>query len=399
MDNKKKAFLFGIDIVIFILIVIGFISLSVYTKNLPAIRVVQNSESTAIEQQDLYITMPIEKGWYDSGFHANQYSATLYNNTFSSLRDWSVTLEIPNNAKITDSWNISFIENDDGTITIYNTPNQGFNDIIEPNNFITFGFILFANSDNELTNFVIRAVPNAKITDYPLYYVLVFLSIVFVTAISIQIAIAIKDRQFKHRRELDKKIIIQSMKTFTNFIDTKDPYTRGHSIRVAFYTKKIAQKMDFDEEELYNIYYVALLHDVGKINIPDEILNKPGKLTQEEMDIIKTHTSNGASMLKDFSSIPCIVEGAHYHHERYDGNGYPVGLKGEEIPLIARIIGVADAFDAMNSDRCYRKALSKDKIISELKEGLGKQFDPEIVKIMLDLIENDAFKNMNSELN
>ena len=117
------------------------------------------------------------------------------------------------------------------------------------------------------------------------------------------------------------------------------------------------------------------------------------------MDIIKTHTTNGALILKDFSSLPSIVEGARYHHERYDGTGYPEGIKGEQIPLVARIIGVADAFDAMNSDRCYRKALSIDKIVSELKEGSGKQFDPEIVKIMLELIEDNAFRNMNSELN
>ena len=109
------------------------------------------------------------------------------------------------------------------------------------------------------------------------------------------------------------------------------------------------------------------------------------------MDIIKTHTSKGAAILRDFSSIPDIVDGANYHHERYDGKGYPAGLVGEEIPLIARIIGVADAYDAMNSDRVYRKAFPKDKIISELKENSGLQFDPEIVKIMLDLLEHNAF--------
>ena len=189
------------------------------------------------------------------------------------------------------------------------------------------------------------------------------------------------------------------MKTFTNFIDAKDKYTRGHSIRVGFYTKKIAEKMDFDEDELDNIYYIALLHDVGKINISDAILNKPGKLDDEERSIIETHTTNGAQILKDFNSVPHIVEGARYHHERYDGKGYPEGLAGENIPLVARIICVADAFDAMNSDRCYRKAYPMEKIVKELKEGAGKQFDPEVVKVMLGLIEEKVFYGIGSDDN
>ena len=188
------------------------------------------------------------------------------------------------------------------------------------------------------------------------------------------------------------------MKTFTNFIDAKDRYTRGHSIRVAFYTKKIAEKMGFEKDDLNSIYYIALLHDVGKINIPDSILNKPGSLTEEERKIIETHTTNGAMILKDFNSVPSIVEGAKYHHERYDGTGYPDGISGENIPLIARIINVADSFDAMNSDRCYRKAYPMEKIVTELKEGSGKQFDPKVVEIMLGLVEENVFMDMNSKI-
>ncbi len=395
--SRKTAFIIGA--IIFVFIGAGFLFLFIRVKNTPEITVIQTAADTNVNKGDLHVDMPIVKGWNDSGFHANQYDAKLYNNTFNNVKDWSITLKLPNNAKVNDSWNISIYENDDGTVTIINTPNQGFNDIIEPKEFITFGFILFSNSDEEITDFVVKATPEAKITDYPFYYILlamVFINIVFV---SINIAVVIKDHQYKVRTEHDRKIIIQSMKTFTNFIDAKDKYTRGHSIRVGFYTKKIAERMDFDEDELDNIYYIALLHDVGKINISDAILNKPGKLDDEERDIIKTHTTNGAQILKDFSSVPHIVEGARYHHERYDGKGYPEGLSGEQIPLVARIIGVADAFDAMNSDRCYRKAYPMEKIVKELKEGAGKQFDPEVVKVMLELIEEKVFYGIGSDDN
>lgn len=397
VKSRKPAFI--ISLVILLLIAAGFGFLFLRVKNTPEIVCVQSGEEGSYENNDIYISMPIGKNWYDSGFHANQYDATLYNNTFNNLKNWSVTLTLPNNAKINDSWNISVYENDDGSITIFNTPNQGYNDYIEPKGFITFGFILFSNSDEEITDFVVKATPEAHVTDYPLYYILWALLFGLIIYVTINIAAAVKDHQYKIRTELDRKIIIQSMKTFTNFIDAKDKYTRGHSIRVAFYTKKIAEKMDFDKDDLYNIYYIALLHDIGKINIPDSILNKPAELTDKEMDVVKTHTTNGASILKDFNSVPCIIEGAKYHHERYDGSGYPEGLSGDKIPLVARIIGVADAFDAMNSDRCYRGAYPLDKIISELKEGSGKQFDPEVVKIMLELIEENAFKAMNSEIN
>ena len=394
--SRKGAFIIGA--IVFVLIAAGFIFLFIRVKNTPEITVVQTVDDTK-NKGDLYVEMPIVKSWNDSGFHANQYSATLYNNTYNNVKDWSITLSFPNNAKVNDSWNISLYENEDGTVTIINTPNQGFNDIIEPKEFITFGFILFSNSDEEINDFVIKATPEAKITDYPLYYILLFMIFINIVFLSINIAVVIKDHQYKVRTEHDRKIIIQSMKTFTNFIDAKDKYTRGHSIRVGFYTKKIAEKMDFDEDELDNIYYIALLHDVGKINISDSILNKPGKLDEEERNIIETHTTNGAQILKDFNSVPHIVEGARYHHERYDGKGYPEGLAGENIPLVARIICVADAFDAMNSDRCYRKAYPMERIIKELKEGAGKQFDPEVVKVMLELIEENVFYGIGKEDN
>ena len=141
-------------------------------------------------------------------------------------------------------------------------------------------------------------------------------------------------------------------------------------------------------QEQEHIYYVALLHDIGKIGVPDHILNKPGKLDPEEREVIQTHPKIGADILKNFTALKGIAEGAKYHHERFEGGGYCEGIAGEEIPLVARIIGVADTYDAMSSERCYRKPLSNDYIRSELEGGKGTQFDPNIVPHMLEMIKD-----------
>ncbi len=150
----------------------------------------------------------------------------------------------------------------------------------------------------------------------------------------------------------------------------------------------LAEKADLPEDQQRQFYYIALLHDCGKCYIPDEILKKPGKLTPEEFEIIKNHTVKGAEMMEQFESIEHIRDGVLYHHERYDGKGYPTGLEGENIPLIARIICIADSFDAMNSRRCYRDALTEEKILSEIELNKGKQFGPTLADLFLDLIHD-----------
>ncbi len=196
-------------------------------------------------------------------------------------------------------------------------------------------------------------------------------------------------KKYKMLHERDNIIINESIETFTGFIDAKDPYTNGHSKRVAQYTRLIAEEMGFEGEELDRIYYIALLHDCGKIGVPDHILGKPGRLDLDEYRIIKTHTVRGGEILSRFKSLKDAGMGALYHHERYDGGGYPEGKAGEEIPLIARMICVADSFDAMNTDRVYRKRLSRQCIVDELESGKGRQFDPKIADIMLDLIRRE----------
>lgn len=150
----------------------------------------------------------------------------------------------------------------------------------------------------------------------------------------------------------------------------------------------IAKRLQYSKEKCENLRQMALLHDIGKIGIPDAILNKPGRLTDEEYAVMKTHVTRGGEILKDFTMIDNVSVGALYHHERYDGSGYCVGLKGEEIPLDARIIGIADAFDAMTANRVYRKQLDIDFVIGELKRCSGTQFDPKLVDILLSLIED-----------
>jgi putative nucleotidyltransferase with HDIG domain len=202
------------------------------------------------------------------------------------------------------------------------------------------------------------------------------------------IVISIIINQYEKQLQTKEKIITEAFEVFSNFVDAKDPYTHGHSDRVADYSEKIAKKLGMSDKECENIYWIAKLHDIGKCYVPDNILNKPSKLTDDEFKQIKEHTIKGSEMVKDFSSIPGITEGALYHHERYDGKGYPTGKKGEEIPYIARIICVADSYDAMNSDRVYRKKLSKDKIIDELNKGKGSQFDPNIVDAFVELLKD-----------
>ncbi|MCM1107192.1 MAG: diguanylate cyclase [Blautia sp.] len=185
-----------------------------------------------------------------------------------------------------------------------------------------------------------------------------------------------------------ESLTLQAITTIANTIDAKDAYTKGHSIRVSEYSALLAKTLGWNQEAIQNLKYVALLHDIGKISVPDSILNKPDKLTDTEYEIIKSHTIVGGDILKDITMIKDVADGAKHHHERYDGHGYPDGLAGEEIPLIARIICIADAYDAMNSKRVYRRPLPESAIREELVRGRGSQFDPFLLDQFLGLFDN-----------
>ncbi len=189
-----------------------------------------------------------------------------------------------------------------------------------------------------------------------------------------------------------QKMTFQAITVIANTIDAKDEYTKGHSQRVSEYSYALAKELGLEEKEAQNIRNIALLHDIGKIGVPDSVLNKPGKLTDSEYEIMKQHPIVGADILKDIKMIPGLDIGAKYHHERYDGKGYPSGLKGEDIPFIARIICVADAYDAMSSNRVYRKRFSEEKILEELERSRGTQFDPQIAEAFIRLLKEKKIK-------
>lgn len=201
-------------------------------------------------------------------------------------------------------------------------------------------------------------------------------------------------KKLEKKQEADRKMIGQLSKTFAKCIDIKDTYTNGHSFRVAKYTKWIAEKMGFPATKVEEFYNIALLHDIGKIGIPDKILNKPQALDDEEYKIMKSHAEKGYEILSDFKEIdPELAYGAGYHHERYDGKGYPRGVAGDEIPEVAQIIAVADTFDAMYSTRPYRKKLPLETVVGEIEKCAGSQLNPKIVEVFMELYHEHVFDN------
>ena len=195
------------------------------------------------------------------------------------------------------------------------------------------------------------------------------------------------------KKQKENRIFIREMtEAFAKVIDVKDKYTNGHSTRVAEYTAMLAKELGYNEDEVEKYYNIALLHDIGKITIDIDVLNKPGKLTDKEFNIIKSHAAQGYQLLKDISIMPELAIGAGYHHERPDGKGYPKGLKGEEIPRVAQIIAVADTFDAMYSDRPYRKRMNFEKAVSIIKEVSGTQLETDVVDAFLRLVDKGEFR-------
>lgn len=226
---------------------------------------------------------------------------------------------------------------------------------------------------------------------YVYYGIVLVLAIVYLTWLLVRTQIQKKLNLQKKELELARNQIQmgnETIITIARTVDAKDENTSQHSQRVSEYSVMIAEKLGYSKEDQEVLRKTALLHDIGKIAIPDRILNKAGRLTDEEYGVMKSHVLRGAEILKHFTFIEHVDEGALYHHERYDGKGYVNGLKGEEIPLNARIIGIADAFDAMTANRVYRKKLDLDFVLEELRKGRGTQFDPGLVDILLDLLED-----------
>ena len=222
-----------------------------------------------------------------------------------------------------------------------------------------------------------------------LYYPILFIILVLIIAF----AVIVKNIEYMNQvtkakdelHELNREV----MEALAHTIDAKDEYTKGHSTRVAKYARMIAERMGLDEEKCENVYYMGLLHDIGKIAVPNEIINKKSKLTEEEYGVIKVHTNKGYEILAEIKSRPNLALGAEFHHERVDGQGYPTQRKGEDIPIEARIIAVADSYDAMTSNRSYRNFLPQDKVREELLNNIGTQFDETPAKCMVEIMDED----------
>lgn len=244
----------------------------------------------------------------------------------------------------------------------------------------------------ETNSIAVRLVKAKAFYEQAWFWILMFAAVILLILLIVHVYTRSKMEKLLKKQEENRIFIKQMIQVFAKAIDLKDQYTNGHSFRVADYSKMIAEKLGYGETEVDEVYRIGLMHDIGKITIPDQILNKPGKLTDEEFTIMKQHAINGYDILKEIEIAPELALGAGFHHERMDGKGYPFGKAGKEIPNVAQIIAVADTFDAMNSTRPYRKKMKMEDIVAELKRVAGTQLNEEYVQVLLTLIEEGRFE-------
>ncbi len=379
-----------------LLLVSGYLALSMkvdHDSNTPF--TVRIDASKPQGSNDYIVNTILTKYWVNNEGTANQnygaqYDTTIRNNTDYDIINWKITIDVPEEKEIQiDSYWNGIYKYEDGKLIF--TAGDKVDPIPEGLD-ITFGAVMISDGLMKFDQYEFTGCKDKPITRYVTFWLILVTFIVWCTSVVAYVLYRIREASYEQNEKNKDTIISQSISTFANLIDAKDPYTKGHSARVSLYTQKIAERMGLHESEVKNLGYIALMHDCGKIGIPDNILTKPAKLTEEEFRIMQGHTTFGGKALEDFTSINGIVEGALYHHERFDGKGYPKKLRGKNIPLYARIICVADALDAMNSDRCYRSHLRPDLIKKELKTNSGSQFDPEIVEIALELIEDGEIR-------
>lgn len=393
---KTKVRAYIIFILAFVLIGAGILVLDNMVRENSS-KIVSIDEEIGKEDysnRDIYLEMAVSKSWLEDNTSIGaQYDGIIHNTTNHIINNWVIDITVPDNSYIDSSWNGVYVQNGN---QIHITP-VDYNTTIEKESIDTFGYVMYTPTKFLVEKISFRGNLVYTREDFLLYKVLLAALAVTIISMILYFILVIREHSYKIKREGYRQIIIQSLNTFANIIDTKDPYTKGHSTRVAIYTREIAKRMGLDEDEQDNISYIALLHDVGKIGVPNEVLYKPCILTHEEMQVIQTHTTIGSEILKDFNALPGIKDGARSHHEKYDGTGYPDGLKRKNIPLYARIICVADSYDAMSSDRCYRPSLSNEEILIELERCSGSQFDPEIVTHMIAMIKDGFVRHIHEK--
>ena len=258
----------------------------------------------------------------------------------------------------------------------------------------TYSFVIDLSDSmgHDTAEFKTRIIISKAFYEQPLFYIMAAFVLAVIIAVIVKLLMMRQAAAYEKKDKENRQLVREVTEAFAKTIDMKDKYTNGHSTRVADYTVMLAEELGCSEDEIEKYHNIALLHDIGKIGIPEEVLNKPGKLTDEEFAIIKSHSGLGYNALKDISIMPELAIGAGSHHERPDGKGYPKGLKGDEIPRVAQIIAVADTFDAMYSDRPYRRRMNFDKVMEIMKEVSGTQLESDVVEALLRLAEKGKLR-------
>ncbi len=368
----------------------------------------------------------------DKLLYGNIYEATIINNSGITVNDWEIRINIKEDCYINNAWNGTmeihqYVEEDEcvqeidlrdykedeltvdyviagadlliplnkGDYIIYH-PNDSksyaempINSTSEYSGEISIGIIMYGFVDgNDLSDYEMSYHFHKSYFSGIEGKIFLILFPCWLIGMLIFIIVSGVVIKFENRFFVQGAMVKESLLLCAKVADSKDFYSKGHSKRVAEYSRMIAEQMGMDKSDCENVYNIALLHNIGNNLVPERIFKKPMKLSNEEYEMIKTHTTKGAELLENIKSIPHAAEGALYHHERYDGTGYPTGKKGDEIPLIGRIICVADAYEAMSHDRAYRRRMSMDQIKDELVKNKGTQFDPIIVGEFLQIIDD-----------
>lgn len=377
-----------------------FLGYYCYKKSQEPVSFTQLSPSAPMNKENkTYVVFSQQRGWHENGQnHYEIYNNLIVNHTEKDFCNWSIKLKIPEGTKIVSHWNCYAELKDE---YMYLSGDTQVDKIIAKNSSIAFGFVLELPDSFRIKTISYSGNYKYELSSFKIHHINMLLILIDITALFISMIVhnVMQKRinNLKLLKSRDNAIIEQTMRTFVNFIDAKDEYTRGHSTRVAKYSRQLAKQMGFDEEFQQDIFYMGLMHDIGKITVPDNILNKTSHLSDNEWEIIQMHTKNGAKLLEDFTIMPSIKDAVLYHHERYDGKGYIYQLKGEDIPIAARIICVADSFDAMNTTRCYRLKYSHDRIIQEFERCSGKQFDPVVAKAMIELLKENKLETTDND--
>ncbi len=340
------------------------------------------SKNSLRNSPNVSLTLSSSKKWKVEGKQncSALYECVIKNNSHFPVKNWSVLLILPEESFISgEPWNGKFCMFNE---KLFVSPGE-YNLKLMPKSPNSFGFILNSSQLVENADYKIEFQ-----MDFNPFYIDAFKILVIFTIFVLVAAISIKLYLFRVERfGLIQK---QCFETIANIIDSFDENTCQHSKNVGFYAQEIAKRLNFSKKDIQNIFYCGLVHDIGKISVMKELLIKASSFTDEEMEKMKKHTTAGAKALETFTSIPQLKEAALYHHERFDGHGYPYGLKGEEIPLFARVISVADSFDVMASKRPYKDIISSEEIKKELLKCSGTQFDPAIVPVMIQMIEENV---------